>query len=277
MSDFSHYQQPALSQQPIGLCCNGFGWRSPSSACGPRTLPHFAAVLIEVGSGYFETVPSGLLEVRAPALFWLFPGVTHQYRPNPEGWSERWTMFEGIQAETALKLEYLSKQHPLHQLEEPLLTEVISVFDGLQRDFTRATHFAPLLGGAWVHRLIVACHAARLEQPSPPDSAQDKVQRALQALEQIAFASLDLANFAQLHGFSPAHFRRKVRELTGCSPQEYLTRLRLVRAKKLLVQTSISILEVAHQCGFEDPFYFSRVFQKLERLSPRAFRIQQQR
>ena len=89
MTDFSRYEQPATSQRPTGLCFTGFGWRSPSSACGPRTLPHFADVLIEEGSGYFETLPSGPIHVQSPGLFWLFLGVTHAYRPEVVGWSER--------------------------------------------------------------------------------------------------------------------------------------------------------------------------------------------
>ncbi len=277
MSDFSRYEQPASAQRPVGLCCTGFGWRSPSSACGPRTLPHFAALFIEQGSGHFETRSSGALEVQAPALLWLFPGIAHHYYPHAAGWSERWTMFEGTQADTLLTLEYLNPARPLYLLEEPLLGEVVSLFDGLQRDFTRQTRFAPLLGGAWVHRLIVACHAAQLEQPQAQDPALQRAKAALEALEKAALAPLDLAAFAVSHGFSAATFRRRVRALTGCSPQEYLTRLRLVRAKSLLAHSAAPVLEVARQCGFEDPYYFSRVFQRVEGMSPSAFRMQQRR
>jgi len=186
-------------------------------------------------------------------------------------------MFEGTQADTLLTLEYLNPTRPLDLLEEPLLGEVVSLFDGLQRDFTRQTRFAPLLGGAWVHRLIVAYHAAQLERPQMHDLALQRVRVALETLEGVAFAPLDLAAFAHQHGFSAATFRRRVRALTGCSPQEYLTRLRLVRAKSLLVHSASPVLEVARVCGFEDPYYFSRVFQRVEGMSPSAFRIQQRR
>lgn len=273
MTEFSRFEQPAASQRPAGLCCTGFGWSSPSSACGLRTLPHFAAVLVEAGSGHFESLPSGPVHVQAPALFWLFPGVPHTYRPDPAGWSERWTMFEGTQADALLALEYLAPRHPLLALEGTMVAEVSALFDGLQRDFTRQTRFAPLLSGAWVHRLIVACHVHQLEQPQ----LEGRMRVALGALEDAAFAPLDLAALARAHGFSPATFRRRVRSLTGCSPQEYLTRLRLARAKSLLARSEHSVFEVAHQCGFEDPFYFSRMFQKIEGLSPSAFRRQQRR
>jgi len=277
MTDFSRFDQPAASQRPVGLCCTGFGWRSPSSACGPRTLPHFAAVLVEEGTGHLESLPSGLLHVQAPALFWLFPGVTHAYRPDEAGWSESWTMFEGHQADALLALEYLSPERPLIALEGAFSAEVSTLFDGLQRDFTRQTRFAPLLGGAWVHRLIVSCHVNPLEQPRSEDFVLMRMRVALAVLEEAAFAPLDLAALARTHGFSPSTFRRRIRSLTGCSPQEYLTRLRLARAKSLLVRSEDSVLEVARQCGFEDPFYFSRVFQKVEGLSPSAFRMQQRR
>ena len=74
-----------------------------------------------------------------------------------------------------------------------------------------------------------------------------RMRGALAVLEDVAFAPLDLAAFARTHGFSPVTSRWRVRSLTGCSPQEYLTRLRLARAKSLLVRSEDSVLEVARQ------------------------------
>ena len=156
-------------------------------------------------------------------------------------------MFEGPQADALLTLEYLSPERPLYALEGAISAKVCSLFDGLQRDFTCQTRFAPLLGGAWVHRLIVACHVNRLEQPRTEDSLLMRMRGALAVLEDVAFAPLDLAAFARTHGFSPVTSRWRVRSLTGCSPQEYLTRLCLARAKSLLVRSEDSVLEVARQ------------------------------
>jgi len=66
--------------------------------------------------------------------------------------------------------------------------------------------------------------------------------------------------------------RRKVREHTGCSPQEFLTRLRLQNACLLLRTTATSITQIAYDCGFEDSNNFSTLFRRFYERSPRAYR-----
>jgi AraC-like DNA-binding protein len=58
----------------------------------------------------------------------------------------------------------------------------------------------------------------------------------------------------------------------GCSPMEYLMRIRIQHAKLLLVQTEEPIARIAEQVGFRLPSYFSACFQRLEGISPRQYR-----
>lgn len=74
-------------------------------------------------------------------------------------------------------------------------------------------------------------------------------------------------------GYSQDHFRRCFKYETGVTPLEYLTALRLNRAKKLLCATPYqSVDSIAAGCGFADVFYFSRVFKKHSGVSPREYR-----
>lgn len=59
---------------------------------------------------------------------------------------------------------------------------------------------------------------------------------------------------------------------TGRTPQQYLLDRRLQRNRVLLVQTNDPIGEIAAQCGFADPLYFSRLFSRRGGRSPRRFR-----
>ena len=57
----------------------------------------------------------------------------------------------------------------------------------------------------------------------------------------------------------------------GVSPKEYLTELRMERAKALLVCGGITVMEVARSVGYEDAFNFSRMFKSRYGLSPAHF------
>ncbi|PIU92840.1 MAG: AraC family transcriptional regulator, partial [Armatimonadetes bacterium CG06_land_8_20_14_3_00_66_21] len=65
---------------------------------------------------------------------------------------------------------------------------------------------------------------------------------------------------------------RAFRNATGCSPLDYLVRVRIHRAMELLKEADLSIAEVAQQVGFADSNYFSRQFRSLVGCGPRRFR-----
>ena len=73
-------------------------------------------------------------------------------------------------------------------------------------------------------------------------------------------------------GFSPSHFSARFRAATGFSVLEYLKRLRMARARQLLIVTENSIAEIAAAVGYPDSFYFSRQFSAVNHISPREFR-----
>lgn len=74
-------------------------------------------------------------------------------------------------------------------------------------------------------------------------------------------------------GYHPDYFRRCFKKVTGMTPINYLTMLRINQAKVLLEQSSfISISAVAANCGFNDSFYFSTCFKKLSGISPKEYR-----
>ncbi len=71
---------------------------------------------------------------------------------------------------------------------------------------------------------------------------------------------------------SNTNFRRVFKSVCGVSPIEYLLRVRLERAKQLLLHTALTVEEVALQCGFNEVSYFSRLFKKRYNKSPLQYR-----
>ena len=80
-----------------------------------------------------------------------------------------------------------------------------------------------------------------------------------------------LANAAAVAGLSPFHFQRTFSEVVGQSPHQYLKARRCALALTLLSK-SLSIAEVALECGFASPAAFSREFKRNFDVSPREFR-----
>jgi two-component system response regulator YesN len=83
---------------------------------------------------------------------------------------------------------------------------------------------------------------------------------------------LSLADAAAVAGLSPGHFSSLFGKEFGTTFKEYLTRVRMGHARKLLRSTAMRSFEVAAAVGYADPHYFSTVFKKETGQTPREYR-----
>jgi two-component system response regulator YesN len=87
---------------------------------------------------------------------------------------------------------------------------------------------------------------------------------------------LSLNEVAAQVNLSPSHFSVVFSQETGQTFKEYLTEVRIKKAKELLRMTALRSAEISYQVGYSDPHYFSSVFRKNTGLSPTEFRLQTQ-
>ena len=85
-------------------------------------------------------------------------------------------------------------------------------------------------------------------------------------------SDLSLQTLASESGYSRVHFVRMFRAATGYSPHNYLLNLKLERARELLRNPSISLIDIALDCGFSSHSHMSRIFHKFVGVTPSAYR-----
>ena len=88
----------------------------------------------------------------------------------------------------------------------------------------------------------------------------------------ISQSDLQAMDFANSMKMGRTTFFKKVKQVTGMPPHEYIRKIRFMRAAELLKDPSLSISEVAYQTGFEDPNYFSRNFKEYFGVTASQFR-----
>jgi AraC family transcriptional regulator len=96
-----------------------------------------------------------------------------------------------------------------------------------------------------------------------------RVQRFIDANLNLKIGTQDLASLVDL---SSSYFARAFRATTGETPRAYLIRRRIERAKELMVETDFSIVQIACDCGFADQPHLTKLFTRIEGLSPGAWR-----
>lgn len=82
---------------------------------------------------------------------------------------------------------------------------------------------------------------------------------------------LTLSEVAEQFGLSASYFSVLFKQQTGVGFSDYVTTLRIEKAKQLLLSGDVKIYEAAEALGFESAFYFSKVFKKKEGCSPKEF------
>jgi AraC family transcriptional regulator len=114
-------------------------------------------------------------------------------------------------------------------------------------------------------------HASRI---TTCDSHRSAVERVVALLRKEPAENLSLEEMAQQAFLSPFHFNRVFRQLTGIPPGQFHSALRLQAAKKLLLETGMSVFDVCFEVGYKSPSTFVRRFTDLVGVSPYQWRSQ---
>ena len=110
------------------------------------------------------------------------------------------------------------------------------------------------------------------EEPSEDDLLRRLVEEVNRSLPQH---DINVETIARNLAMSGRTLRRRITELTGGTPKEFICAIQMDKARSLLLSDeNLSVADVAWQCGFEEPSSFTHTFQRIFNMSPRAFREQ---
>ncbi|MDF2927479.1 MAG: response regulator [Paenibacillaceae bacterium] len=126
-------------------------------------------------------------------------------------------------------------------------------------------------GAAYIFRGLF--EAAAASSSLKPAGYQDELVRQIERYLREHYASpITLQDLSKRFGLVPNYLSALFKKLRGVTPGEYLTQWRVEQAKKLMDSAPQLLLkDVAEQVGYTDPLYFSRVFKKMEGVSPSEY------
>lgn len=148
-------------------------------------------------------------------------------------------------------------------------TKLASIENELAQDLS---HLASLEGlRSWGENMLEKC-IGLLASKQQTSQVQILVRKAMDYIELNYANSISLNLVAAYVHLSPAYLCRIFNEKTGVGFTEYLTRVRLNKAKQQLRMSTDTIDQIAAATGFSSSSYFSAIFKKHEGLTPSEFR-----
>lgn len=158
---------------------------------------------------------------------------------------------------------------------DPLMRGVANALRSeLRSQSAPSVAFLESLAGVIAIHLARSNHGSRLALRAEPGLAPYKLQRVLAFIEQHLAESVRIERLAAAVHMSPFHFARLFKQATGQPPHAYLTVRRIERAKELLSEACLPLIQVAANVGFQTQGHFTEVFRKHAGMTPRHFRLQ---
>jgi YesN/AraC family two-component response regulator len=105
------------------------------------------------------------------------------------------------------------------------------------------------------------------------DSFQD-IRKVMQYIDNHYDEDITLEEVSSILNLSPQYFSRVFHEKAGVTFVDYLTRIRIKKAKEWLTYSESNVQEVCYKVGYKDPNYFARVFKKTVGMTPRQYKAQ---
>ena len=104
------------------------------------------------------------------------------------------------------------------------------------------------------------------------DKSESLIEKAENYINKNYMKDISLDDISRYCNISSYYFSKLFKQETGENYVEYLSRVRIENAKKMLTESEASIKEISYSVGFSDPNYFSRAFKKYEGVSPTEYK-----
>jgi len=227
------------------------------------------------GEGWYRL--NGVLHIVPANHFFILPAEqAHQYGSGKENpWYIYWIHFKGTKA------RHISEMLPGVQHIAPgdnsRINDRISFFEELLTALElgnddEVMNYANLSLNHLLSTFLYVHPYRNVKIRKKGDQNTFFISLATHYMNENIEKKITLKDIASHFGYSESHFYRLFFKEIHYSPMNYFLHIKIERACQLLVHTGMKINQISFKLGFEDPYYFTRIFTKITGLSPRKYR-----
>lgn len=176
-------------------------------------------------------------------------------------------VMEGNEEKAIHALSELFRTEPQEHLLHELFYRVKHLMDDKQVNMPSQSFVHMHTEQEWIDFIKLCCFNIQLYYKS-----KDKIERAKRYIHEHYQEQITLEEVAQMIQLSSNYFSALFKESCGETFIDYVTTIRMNKAKELLVDQNISLKEICFLVGYKDPNYFSRVFKKQFQVSPKQYK-----
>jgi len=234
----------------------------------------YVLIYCTAGEGWFK-IHNKKFQVGANQFFILPKKTEHAYGSNANNpWTIYWIHFDGEKASffangfdvpTNISPNSNSRiEDRLRIFEEMFLT--------LKKGYSKYNLYYTIT--SLFYFLGSIKFLGEYRESSTQDKQKDIIDDVIHFMHENIERKLTLKDLASNAGLSASHLSAVFQKRTGYSPLRYFIHLKIQEACHYLDFTDLKINQICFKFGFEDPFYFSRIFTKTMGISPTEYRLE---
>ncbi len=268
-------KQLALNILSRGLYPSSFGKYISASNHYTKRHNHTDNLVIFCfdGVGQFST-PTCQGTIKKGDVLFLPKGVEHQYKSSiNDPWSIYWVHIEGHLFEQFMDFIGVNNSNLILNISNQ--AAFIDEFEQLLATRNKSYQLSSFILASNIIKKMFALFT--VNSPSKLEQLKQdfNLSKVTSFMEENISQKINLQQIADSLELSKFYFSKKFLQHTGVSPIRYFLELKIKHACKLLDESNISVKDVALQIGYDDPYYFSRLFKKIMGLSPTQYRQSQ--
>lgn len=240
----------------------------PGHAFGPASRQHYLMHFILKGKGQYQ-VGGKCFTIYKNEAFLIKPQEITIYQADAEDpWEYVWIAFDGEEAEGLLKKYNLGAEQYVCSMNEnaPIRERLYAIAEC----FTRGNASREELIGYFY--LIFSGIRREAEEGSESYDISYFLKAEKYVRHNYSY-HIHITDIARHVGVNRTYLYKIFMKHAGQSPKRYLTRYRIETAKEMLLNTKLTVTEIALSSGFHDSSGFCKAFDRAEGTSPMAFRL----
>lgn len=266
----SSLKQPLLRDllvTRIGYCRRAAGHYIPRPEGSLDHILHYCVA----GCGWLRMAGQEW-QVTRDTMSFLPGGEPHSYGASArQPWSIYWIHFTGRQAADYFDVLRVKAGNPLVHL--PATPAILAAFAEIEKPMTEVHTQANLVvASTALARFLGMIQARRGALAVSERTEEEQVQATVAFMKAHLTRPVFLSELANVAHMSISRYEVAFVKRMGCPPITYFNRMRVQQACRLLDETERPVKVIAGELGFEDPYYFSRLFKKVTGIAPVAFR-----
>ncbi|WP_145949447.1 AraC family transcriptional regulator [Paenibacillus sp. Y412MC10] len=202
----------------------------------------------------------------------LKPGTPHRYRTISHPWSTYYVTFNGDLAPLIISSLGLATSTLISwEMDSPLSTLHKTSHELADQEFD----LNGMLGSVFIYRFLMDLKRyGEIDNQRSISQYAARLTPIFQYLnENYSNPAIGLAQLAELAGVSSQRLNYIFRKATGMSPYQYIIRIRIQKAKELLINKDrLTVKQIAAMVGFTDDSHFVSTFRKIATVTPETYR-----